>query len=274
MNDNKESVHMKLVEIYLNKEIEGLETLIRKLKKSIKSAPKGHIRVSQKGNIREFYFTYGKEGEKRNGKYMRKSELGVVQRIIQRDYEVQLLTKAEKRVGVLHKFLENYQKTNLENVYKKTNKNRRELIQTSHLPDEEYIKQWQSVTYEGNKNYKINSEIITEKGEHVRSKSEKIIADKLYMLGIPYRYEYPLVLNNGITVYPDFTILKMDTREEVYLEHFGMMDDLRYVEKAMYKLDMYARNGIYIGVSLWITFETQSSPLNTRSLAEMLKQTF
>ena len=35
MNDNKESVHMKLVEIYLNKEIEGLETLIRKLKKSI-----------------------------------------------------------------------------------------------------------------------------------------------------------------------------------------------------------------------------------------------
>lgn len=29
--------------------------------------------------------------------------------------------------------------------------------------------------------------IITERGEWVRSKSEKIIADKLYLLGIPYR---------------------------------------------------------------------------------------
>jgi len=58
---------------------------------------------------------------------------------------------------------------------------------------------------------------------------------------IPYRYEYPLVLAGNVKVYPDFTILKMPEREEVYLEHFGMMDDIDYVDSAMYKLSTYEK---------------------------------
>ena len=117
-------------------------------------------------------------------------------------------------------------------------------------------------------------EIITERGERVRSKSEKIIADKLFSLGIPYRYEYPLDLSGGVRVYPDFTILKLPEREEVYLEHFGMMDDTDYVEKVLYKLNTYEKNKIYPGVNLFITHETSKSPLNTRALDAILKKLF
>jgi hypothetical protein len=46
----------------------------------------------------------------------------------------------------------------------------------------------------------------TERGELVRSKSELVIADKLYARGIDYAYEQPLVLPNGHIRYPDFTI--------------------------------------------------------------------
>ena len=270
----EEYVKLKRISYLLKKEIQELEVLIKELRKNMRNAPKGHVRVSQKGKKREFYYTDGREGEKRNGRYMRRSELALAQKIVQRDYEMQLLSKSEKRLLLLKKFLKNYEDTSLKKVFQKVNKNRQDLIQSTCIPDEEYIKQWQSVSYEGNTSYKFTGEIITEKGEYVRSKSEKIIADKLHMLGIPYRYEYPLELNGKVMFYPDFTILKVDTREEIYLEHFGLMDNKEYVEKAIYKLDTYAKNGIFLGVNLLITYETQKSPLNVKCLDEMLRCIF
>lgn len=262
---------MKSIERSLLKEQQELQFLIKKIKKRLQSAPEGHIRISRKKNRIEYYYKSGKAGEKRNGKYIRSNEQKFVERIVQKDYDLEVLSNAEKRLKMINQFVKGYKKTNLGKIYDKMNNERRSFVVEPILSDEEYIKKWQSVIYEGNTNYEINGEIITERGEHVRSKSEKIIADKLFMLGIPYRYEYPLVLNN-ITMYPDFTILMVDTKEEIYLEHFGLMDDEVYVEKALYKLDTYARNGIYLGVNLLITYETSKMPLNTKSLDEMLKQ--
>ena len=51
-------------------------------------------------------------------------------------------------------------------------------------------------------------------------------------------------------MYPDFTILKMPEREEVYLEYLGMLDDEKYMDMVMYKLNTYEKNGIYLGVNL------------------------
>ena len=142
------------------------------------------------------------------------------------------------------------------------------------LSDEEFVKQWSSIPYKGKEFMDEEKEILTERGERVRSKSEKIIADKLYMLGIPYRYEYPLLLKNNVKIYPDFTILKMPEREEVYLEHFGMMDDIDYVNKAFYKITTFEKNGIYLGVKLFITYETSRTPLNTKNLHGMIREVF
>ncbi len=113
-----------------------------------------------------------------------------------------------------------------------------------------------------------------ERNERVRSKSEKIIADKLYSLGIPYRYEYPIILKGNVKIYPDFTILKMSEREEVYLEHLGMMDDMDYINSLLYKLDTYEKNGIYLGINLFFTYETSKNPLNTRALDDFLRKLF
>ncbi len=111
--------------------------------------------------------------------------------------------------------MEKYKRTNLKNLWKDVNSCRKELLDAVILSDEEYIKQWQSVTYEGKEFIDDEQVIITERGERVRSKSEKIIADKLYLMGIPYRYEYPVLLKGNIKIYPDFTILKIPEREEV-----------------------------------------------------------
>ena len=58
-------------------------------------------------------------------------------------------------------------------------------------------------------------EIFTERGEQVRSKSEKIIADSLYRNGIPYRYEHPVYLRGMGVVHPDFICLHVKKRKEI-----------------------------------------------------------
>ena len=68
----------------------------------------------------------------------------------------------------------------------------------------------------------------TERGDLVRSKSELVIADKLHDRGIDYAYEQPLVLTNGRTRYPDFTIADHAMGVTFYWEHLGLLDDPGY----------------------------------------------
>lgn len=114
--------------------------------------------------------------------------------------------------------------------------------------------------------------IITEKGEAVRSKSEKIIADKLYMKEIPYVYEQPLYLKGYGYVVTDFKILNVRTKKEYYLEHFGMMDDYEYAKNAIKKIECFQKNEIYPGEKLLITLEASDSPLNMIILEKMVNK--
>ena len=114
-------------------------------------------------------------------------------------------------------------------------------------------------------------ELFTTKGERVRSKSEVLIADSLNRLGIPYRYEYPLKLKNGITVHPDFLCLNVRTRQEFYWEHFGMMDNPEYTENAIHKLQQYSENNLHPGINLILTMETISNPLNLKYIEQQIK---
>ena len=114
-------------------------------------------------------------------------------------------------------------------------------------------------------------EFVTLNGENVRSKTEKIIADLLYHLDIPYVYECPLQLSDG-KVYPDFTILNKRTRKVYYLEHFGMMDKPEYAAAAIQKIKRYEKSGYYIGEDLLATLELSDAPLGTKELERMIRK--
>ncbi len=84
----------------------------------------------------------------------------------------------------------------------------------------------------------------TERGDLVRSKSELVIADKLHARGIDYAFEQPLVLTNGRTCYPDFTIADHARGVTFYWEHLGMLDDPGYKARWERKRAEYLRCGI------------------------------
>ena len=268
---------MRTLEQKLGEEYGWLQNVISEVKNRVSNAPHGQLRIARKRKGVEYYYKeedFAQRDKSSNGRYIRKDEYSLAVQLAQRDYDKNIFKKAVERSVCIDEFLKKYQKTSLKEVYSKTNEYRKKLITPVIISDEEYIKQWQEINYKGKSFEDEENEIITERGERVRSKSEKIIADKLYALGIPYRYEYPLTLARGVRIYPDFTILKMPEREEVYLEHFGMMDDAYYVDNALYKLNTYEKNQIYLGVNLFITHETSKNPLNTRALDGMLRKLF
>lgn len=137
---------------------------------------------------------------------------------------------------------------------------------------EKELARWYDSEYHGKEFYEGTAEIVTEKGERVRSKSEKILADYFYRNNILYQYEKPLYLKGYGTVYPDFTFLSKKTRKEIYWEHEGMMDKPEYAKSAVKKIESYQRNGIHLGERLILTFETELTVLNSQIAEELVEK--
>ena len=152
-------------------------------------------------------------------------------------------------------------------------KSREKLIRPAEISWEQRLKKWLSEEYTGKAFQKGAPVILTERGERVRSKSEKILADLFFRRGIPYKYECPLFLKGYGTVHPDFTFLSERTGKEIYWEHAGRMDEPEYAGSAVRKIQAYEENGIYPGERLILTFETETSLLDTK-LAEQLAEKY
>ena len=144
--------------------------------------------------------------------------------------------------------------------------------------DQQHILPFDSQSFNESNHIESNpiesNHILTEQGEIVRSKSEKIIADKLSLTKIPYYYEVPICLNGFGFVRPDFTILNPYTLKEYYWEHLGMMSSPEYVDKALSKIELYAANGILPGRNLILSYESESHPVSTNYISTLISTIF
>ena len=78
----------------------------------------------------------------------------------------------------------------------------------------------------------------------MRSKSELIIADRLFSKQIDYQYEQPLDMPDGTRRLPDFTVIDDTTGTTYYWEHLGMLQRPSYRRKWQPKLAWYRSHGI------------------------------
>ena len=186
----------------------------------------------------------------------------LVKVLAQKEYERKVLRSIEQEVKAIEKYLSSIPQNTAEEIYNSLHIERQKLIRPVRETDEQFVRRWEAFAFRGKEIEESVPVLLTEKGEQVRSKSEMIIADLLYSEGIPYRYECPLYLEGYGKVYPDFTVLNIRKRKEMYWEHLGMMDDANYIEKALRKIGNYEKNGIVLGDSLILTWETKSIPIS------------
>ncbi|MFO1341205.1 MAG: ankyrin repeat domain-containing protein [Burkholderiaceae bacterium] len=105
---------------------------------------------------------------------------------------------------------------------------------------------------------------ITASGVRVRSKSEIVIADALFYMGIPFEYELPFIGSRmGGMRLPDFTI-RRNTGQLILWEHLGMLHDDGYRASWSKKLDWYKQNRLVEGQTLFITRDDPRGGLDSR----------
>ena len=259
---------METLKELLLKEQERLEQIFEKAKVRLKDAPQGKLRLSScRENVQYYHCT---QGARKNGSYIPKEQMELIRRLAQKSYDEKIIRLADKRLSRVRKLLKDYDE--IANVYQREHVERQKLIDPVEPTWEQQIEQWIAQKYQGKEFQEGTAVILTQKGERVRSKSEKILADYFLQNNIPYKYERPLYLKGAGTVYPDFTCLSRKTRKEIYWEHDGKMDDPVYARSAVRKIQAYEENGIYPGENLILTFETEKIILDIRIVKRLVER--
>lgn len=255
----------------INKKIEELNQIIVEYKTKLQDVPPGVVQVFQRKGHYQYYHYY-KRGKKNIRKYINRDESDLAYKLAQSDYNKRILRMAEEQLVHLQKEKLFFEKNKLEEVYQLLNENRKHLVTPIEDPFEEFIARWEKSDFKYSNSYPIETEIYTNKGEQVRSKSECIIANELCRHGIPYRYESPLHIKGLLLGYPDFTVINRNTRQIWYWEHLGLLDDSEYLSHTLTKMDRYISNGILPGKNLILTYEKKDNPLKTRSIEIMIQE--
>ncbi len=243
-----------------------LDEIIEKACAGEKSVPKGKLRISMNRGKARYYHCIND----RYGEYISKENNQLPRQLAQKSYNEAVVKAARARAKIIAKCLEGYCDDEIEQIYEGLHEERKSLITPIIQTCDQLEEQWYSIPYISKSFREETPEILSERGERVRSKSEKILADFFYRNNILYKYEKPLNLAGYGTVYPDFTFYSKRLRKEIYWEHEGMMDNPEYARNAVKKLNSYQMNGIYPGERLILTFETDLDVLNSRIVKELV----
>lgn len=251
----------------LKKRNQELKSILKDCRKQLENLPEGRLRIAVKPSGPQYYLSGGEKEV-----YLQTKDRTLVENLAQRRYLEKVVRQVEKELKQMKSLMAVYQEDMLAEVWKEMNPLRKALVQPLDVPDDEYAKSWSKEEYTGKEIDDTDRTFLTERGERVRSKSEKIIADMLALRGVPYHYEYPMKIRGWGTFYPDFHALNVRTREVFILEHFGMMDNPEYLRKFMKKTRIYEKSGIYFGHNLLCTFETSVDPLDPQIVDELIRR--
>ena len=254
----------------LVKEQNRLENIVAVMKNQLETAPEGSMRLSTSKNKISYY--HYQVPCKSGGTYISRKNEVLIQKLAQKSYNEKVLSYAEKRLRYVRQLADIYEDSGIEEIFCKEHPARKKWISPIEPTWEQRVAEWSNEQYQGKGFKETDPVIYTERGERVRSKSEKIIADYFYSHNIPYKYEHPLYLEGFGIVYPDFTVLSKQTRRELYWEHNGKMDAPGYARKAIKKQQNYEKNNIFVGEKLILTYETEQNVIQTKDIERLAKK--
>ena len=245
-----------------------LFSTIKSLENKISSYPEGRINIRPNKNG----FSYILH-ENNTYKYLNKNDTELIRQLIQKDLIADTIKKAKKEKNILQEFINKYPEESPEDLYDHLPVKRKKYAVPVFMNNDDFARYWLSLPYTPKAFGKDSPEYYTIRGERVRSKSEVIIADRLYSKGIPYKYECPLKVGEEI-IHPDLTILRLSDRKILYHEHCGKIGDKQYGEDMVDRVNKYGKAGIYTGDRLFFTFETDGHPLDISWLDDFIDKNY
>lgn len=239
---------------------EELQTIRKKLAKNLAilaTLPKESLICARNGKHIKWYTTDG-----HNITYLPKKYINEAEKLAYKKYIICQIEDLRQEEKALNAYINCYSKHPPQAVEQIINSSPfQKLLSSTLLPQSKELSDWANSSYEQNPLFPEQLIHKTSSGIYVRSKSESIISMCLHTNRIPFRYECKLQLGDT-TIYPDFTVRHPKTGKLFYWEHFGMMDDYSYSQKAYNKLLLYTTHGIIPSIHLITTYESKSNPLN------------
>ncbi len=230
--------------------------------------PDGTVTASVSNGVIQYYLRDAKHGKKR---YIPSSQRGMITSIAQREYDKKAYERLLDQRNALKRFLGRYDINGLKELYQNMNVGKKKLITPLLEDDSETTRRWYENFILDNNGFQTERVFATDRGEMVRSKSEKILADIFFRHELDYVYEPELVLGKGIKVFPDFAILNRNTGKTIIWEHLGLIDSGDYATKNLKKISMYEKNGYILGNNLIISTESNDSPLDIKLIEKKLE---
>ena len=197
----------------LKKEHHFLGNMINDINKELRHLPSGSVQIRKhKKGIQFYHYT---DPMKKEGKYLSVKKQNLALALVRKGYLLRLLGAAKKDHQLIEYFLKKYDLKALQEVFLKESPVRQNLLFSSTsgqasgqntflsypgiiLPDALYAETWENCEYERKPFSEDTPVHCTMKQERVRSKSEVLIANSLFRLGVPYRYECPLSLEKNV----------------------------------------------------------------------------
>ena len=144
---------------------------------------------------------------KKNGKYISKSEVELAKQLAQKTYNERVLKLVSRRLKQIECITREFEDDEIEELFQRESLERQALINPVEPTWKQLVSEWEKEEYQGKEVDENLPEIYAERGERVKSKSEKILADYFYRNQIPYKYEKPIYLKGYGIIYPDFTFI-------------------------------------------------------------------
>lgn len=241
---------------------------IKQLQEEISLLPSGELQICRNGKYTRWRISYGSKVES-----LPKRNYEMAQKLAKKKYISCELDGLKQELAALNSYISNLESIESQSNFLSSNPQYIELLPGQYIKHFGKYEEWAIGPYKANEKHPEGLIHMCKAGKFLRSKSEVIIANALYEHRIPFRYEETLELGD-IVVHPDFTIIDPVSEKTVYWEHFGIMDDEKYMNSWEQKMRIYIQNGIVPGIQLICTYETKEHPINSMQVQKIIDNHF
>lgn len=268
--DKEENMTRKQSKFY--NEIETLKTYKKNIESKLIKFPEGRLGIRNSGGKPRFFQIIGNKKSGLTEKYLSEKYFPLAKTLAQKEYYFKVLKYIEQRLKNIEKINKLSDNEDLIDIYNNLSPVRKSLVTPIEPTWEEQVDAWYKKNYEKPDSKYDNLKLATKNGEFVRSKTERFMADFFFDNGIKYKYEKIIYLEGYGPASSDFTFLSPYTKEEIYWEHFGMVDNPEYALNMVKKINAYQINSYVIGKNLIVTFESSKEVLNLNIVKSLVNE--
>lgn len=221
------------------------------------------------GNI----YCYERSGDSK--KYLGKNDSDAAKEYVKRRFLTEKHSRLITDREILNKLMRQYQEYSFDAVMSGLPGSFRAIVNEDFNNSRyEELKQWANADYKKNDAPFPDNEIYTKDGLRVRSRGECLHANIYSDIGIPFRYDCMIRIEdeygNAKDVSPDFMI-QCYNRQLVIIEHLGRLFDKQYALRFGEKCYWYLQAGFVLGKNFFVTSDDIKGGIDTREIWEVAK---